>query len=287
MAWQLKWPLVRRDALSRVDYTDRVLQQAYEQATSRPKGKLGIIAAASGMWANALGGAECDAPELTPHLSDIGHQLVTRGWWAARLDFDGSALVFRSASHAEAVTRDRWRLTIDDPQRQTLWTGTNERVVWVPWSSTAGNPWRYESPLKQAADSVAALVSATGHADQSLRSTLRWIFLKDGKFTERQIEEFLAAFDRRINTKSSALVTMEADELKPVTTDIADELPELYAAIERSIGLACQIPPVFAGSGQGDPRAAASRFSATVQSVANRIAREASRVLERPVKITI
>ena len=233
---KLRWPFdTRADQLSRVDYTDKIIQAAMQAATAPRKKALGVAALGAQMWANSFAGSECDAPELVPHLAAIGNDLIRRGYWAARLDVEGSTLVFRPASNANAVGRNRWQLTLDTPDRQAIWTGSADRVVWLPWAHSPGRPWHSQSPLELAADTFSALGAATGHADQSLSSTLRWIFTRDAQYTTDQITEFLEGFERRLAQKQAALLTVKDNEVKPVTTDIADELPELYTALERSV----------------------------------------------------
>lgn len=304
-----------RPAPERRSYTGDVLAYFHAEATGRTAqaATTGALQTAAGLLARAFSAAmpTGDLGLLTPFvLADIGFDLMRRGEsvWLFQVDADGPALLRagRTAGAAVQGTADprTWRyvLTLPGPgSTRTVNVGA-ESVLHLRINTEPSTPWRGRSPIE--------LARLTGRLSASLEDALgkeaevlvaRVVPVPDGtgqdmaddmrsKVADPNLPGRLAfptttarGFGAGVSNAPQADWPMRRFGPEYGTNDAA-----VYQAVTAAVLAACGIPPALAdpkAAGPGQRESWRSFLVGCVQPLAALIEQEASRVLERPVKL--
>lgn len=283
MAWRLRWPIERRAA----SLTEAAIRGLVSQAKGTNDGPLAVLEAGSIMWGSAIGSARVSghrADALIPTLSNIGRAIVTRGYWAALVEVGGGSVTLREVASLDPLTLERWRVNLCEPNRTVTREVERAQLLILPWATRPGRPHEFVNPSQAARGTFDLLQSATGHGQQSLGSRLRWLLSGD-RLTADQRADYVLSFENAMRENDKFLLTgtgKPEESLSSITTETDESLPLVLREAERSTATALGIPPVFLGLASNDPRAAARRFAATVESKLAELEREARLRLDSP-----
>ena len=293
-------------------YTDLVLAGLLAQqgrgAGAAASWATGAVQAAAGLWARCLTVATSDLEAVSPEtLGGIGYDLGVVGEHVSILQVDGSGRValLRASSWNISGTADpatwQYDVSLSGP------TGTHTRVVpadgvlhvrylpdcRTPWRGVA--PWKRTPTLSKLAASIeAALVQELRQPSKAVipmpqgggidTATLRSDF---------QNPDFQVAFPTTTaagfggGRSSAPLTDWKVSRLKP---EPDEGVVQLCKDIPGQVGVLYGIPNVLTSGGGSETqtREAFRRFVLTaVEPLALLIARECTRVFERPVEFDL
>ena len=244
--------------------------------------ELGIVSHCAMAWGNLLASSACSLESLRPHLFDVGQSLITRGWWGGGIT-NGSVRPASGFTAGDLV----WEIDFVTPDRTYTTKVPRERFIFLPWATLPGKSWVARSPAVTALKTFQTLHAADSHAKQSLSSRLRWLIKSQRGLTQDQRDQKRDLFEELQEKNYALLVGDEEAEFTRIVTDMAENWPQIYRELEKSVAVSCLVPPSLVGLASGDPRAAARRFAASVQAVGHRLAVEVSRVFKEEVTIQV
>jgi hypothetical protein len=148
----MRWPWQKRETRSHSAGVTQVYIDGKRKTALHSEGYASLsatIGTAAGLWSRSFAMLVPDPSDvLTPdHLAAIGLDLFFRGQSVWHIDLDHSGLQLRRAAFWDMVGRDRWSLTLPQPNGTDTVKALGDEVLSLTINASPETPWQGRSPL--------------------------------------------------------------------------------------------------------------------------------------------
>ena len=297
------------------DYTDQILSSAYAAATGRIHAAATAgVQAAAGIVARALAAAKVlgDDGAVDPHLlENIGTDLIRSGRFLGRLTVGpGGRVRILRACAAPSVTYgtsdpDSWVYWLQEsgPSEARTVRAVASEVVNVRINADSNRPWEGIAPLARAVASgqlAARLAASLGDEADVVVSRIIPIAQGSGENAANLLSKVItSALPGRLAFPETQIAGAGSGRSSAPLRDFGSTRtgwespisgPQLYAHLFSEVCEVCGVPGAIVNPASAGPaaREAWRRLTVgTVEPYARLLESELSRVLERPVTITL
>ena len=299
----MNWPKWNRGE-TRADASQLAIQQLEAAAAGRvaqPE-RLAVCRAVAGLYASALSGASFEGVNLSADWLGLAvRTLLFRGESLHLLDMRGGNVTLLPAAGwditgAAEPSSWRYRLDLSGPSGSTVRNVGRDGVAHLQFDTTAIEPWRGIGPWHQS-DTLKALwllelaVAAEGSTPHARVSSVP-------KTMPAQVRASIQSALSRATGGAVLLdsardygAQMEGGRWERLGFAAPESLVGLRRQLEESVAAAAGVPGellyVSPGGGSGAREAFRRWYHVSVKPLATRIETELSRVLERPVTLSL
>ena len=294
-------------------YTDEIVHALLQAARGETVSSPGVTAgleAASGMYSRAFAVAEVEGTGglvSRDILKEWGRRLIRYGEALAYLDVDADGnlelLDVSACDISGRPSRSSWRYRVDLPAPSGTLTKTvsSDAVFHVRYSYDPNTPWRGVGPLGWATATGSLASNLETYLSDELGRAHGWVLPLPGNLSEQSRKGLEA--DLRNLRGQTALVETTSDaygagapgapasdyKAQRIGAHPPQEVTLMHSAVFASVLSACGISAdLFSDRGAQGQRESWRRFlHGSAQPLADLIAEELTRVLERPISVNL
>lgn len=148
----MRWPWQKRETRSHAAGVTQVYIDGKRKTALHSEGYASLsatIGTAAGLWSRSFAMLVPEPVDvLTPdHLGAIGLDLFFRGQSVWHIDLEGTDIQLRRAAFWDMVGRDRWNLTLPQPNGTDTVKALGGEVLSLTINTSPETPWQGRSPL--------------------------------------------------------------------------------------------------------------------------------------------